>query len=280
MKKIAIVGHGYVGRALKSFFGEKFDITIYDPLQGFHDREAVNRADLAILSVPTPMSPTGEADLSALEETFAWIQTPLIVIKSTVPPGTTAQLAARFKREDSLVFSPEFIGEGGYPVPFWDGVPHPTDMKMHSFHIIGGKRTAVERVVPFFQKAAGPFASYHMTDSTTAELMKYMMNAWIATKVTFCNEFYDIAKTFGSSYSELRELWLLDGRVGESHTLVYPDKRGFDGKCIPKDTSAIYHAAKQHGYDSGFLQNILAVNAQRMNIKMNTPKSTQKKTPR
>lgn len=269
-KHIAIVGHGYVGRALKSFFGEKFDLTIYDPLQGFNDQDAVNAADLAILSVPTPMSTTGEADLSALKETFTWIKTPLMVIKSTVPPGTTALLAKQYHLEDSLVFSPEFIGEGGYPVPFWDGVPHPTDMKMHAFHIIGGARLAVDKVVPFFQEAAGPFASYHMTDSTTAELMKYTMNSWIATKVTFCNEFYDIAKTFGVSYNELRELWLLDGRVGESHTLVYPDKRGFDGKCIPKDTNAIYQAAKAAGHDSAFFKNILEVNAQ--NLKKNPAK--------
>ena len=270
MKHIAIVGHGYVGRALESFFGEKFTITIYDPLQGFNDKAAVNKADLAILSVPTPMSATGEANLSALEETFSWIKTPLIVIKSTVPPGTTARLAAEHKLEDRLVFSPEFIGEGGYPVPFWDGIPHPTDMKMHSFHIIGGKRSTVEKIVPFFQQAAGPFASYHMTDSTTAELMKYMMNSWIATKVTFCNEFYDIAKTFGVSYNELRELWLLDGRIGESHTLVYPDRRGFDGKCIPKDTNAIYQAAKTAGYDSVFLKNVLKANEE--NLKKNPVK--------
>jgi len=260
MKTVAVIGHGYVGRAFEAFFKDKFEIVIYDPAQGFADKAAVNAADLALVCVPTIMRPDGRADLSIVEETFKWLATPLIVLKSTVPVGTTKRLAATHKLEEKLVFSPEFIGEGGYPVPHWEGVPHPTDMNLHKAFIFGGTSRAVEAVLPFFTKVRGPFAEYHATDSTTAELVKYMENAWIAAKVTFCNEFYDIARAFGVSYNELRELWLTDGRVGRSHTLVYPDKRGFDGKCIPKDTSEICLAAYEQGVNPTFLHSVLATN--------------------
>ncbi len=260
-QKIAIIGRGYVGRALEEFFKDKFDIVIYDPPQGFSDKKAINKCDLAVVSVPTVMKKDGTADLSIIEETFSWLTVPRIVIKSTVPPGTTAALAKKYHLQKRLVFSPEFIGEGGYPVPHWEGVPHATDMRLHKALIFGGEREAVENVIPFFARVRGPFGEYHSTDSTTAELTKYMENAWIATKVTFCNEFYDLAREYGVSYNELRELWLTDGRVGRSHTLVYPHKRGFEGKCIPKDTTAIYLAAKKRGFNATFLDAILRKNA-------------------
>jgi UDPglucose 6-dehydrogenase len=260
MKRIAIVGHGYVGRAMEDFFKGKFDIVLYDPPQGFSDKAAVNACDLAIVSVPTVQSADGSADLSLVEETFSWLTTPLVVLKSTVPPGTTARLAQKYKLEEMMIFSPEFIGEGGYPVPHWEGVPHPTEMKLHKAFIFGGSKIALEKILPFFTRVRGPFAEYRMTDATTAELMKYMVNCWIATKITFCNEFYDIAKTFGVSYDELRELWLTDGRVGRSHTIVYPDKRGFDGKCIPKDISATVYATDKAGYDATFLKAAITKN--------------------
>lgn len=259
-KTVAIVGYGYVGRALEAFFNGTFDIVLYDPPQGHRDQAAANKADLAVLCVPTPMLEGGCADLSAIEETFAWIQTPLVALKSTVPPGTTARLALQYRLEDKLIFSPEFIGEGGYPVPWWEGVPHPTDMKLQKTFLFGGKRTTVEKILPFFTAVRGPFAEYRITDPTTAELTKYMENVWIAAKVTFCNELYEVAKAFGVSWDELRELWLTDGRVGRSHTLVYSDRRGFGGKCIPKDTNALYQAAKEKGYDASFIAAILKKN--------------------
>ncbi len=260
MKKVAIVGHGYVGRAVREFFEGKFEVVVYDPAQGHSDKEAVQTASLAMICVPTPMSDDGSVDLSAVEEVFSWLKTPAIAIKSTVPPGTTKALAEKFSLQDRLVFTPEYIGEGGYPVPFWEGVPHPTDMKQHQFHIFGGSREAANKVMPFFQKVSGAFAKYHQTDSTTAETVKYMTNVWIAAKVTFCNEFFDIAENLGVDYNELRELWLQDGRVGRSHTVVYPDHRGFTGKCIPKDTNGLYRNLQKSGHESDLIKALLRVN--------------------
>jgi len=268
-RKVLIIGYGYVGQAMGSFFEGKYEVGVYDPEKGYDARSAKSGAgkkeifyDLAVICVPTPSKDDGAADISAVEESVVAFKdrADVLVIKSTVPPTTTHLLAKKYGIEDRLCFSPEYIGEGNYEIPYWEEVPHPSDMKKHSFHIFGGFREATSRAVLHWQKVAGPFPRFVETDATTAELTKYMENAWIGTKVTFVNEFYEIAKHFGVHYEELRELWLQDGRVGRSHTLVYPDKRGFDGKCIPKDMKAVVSASTKKGYDPTFLRSALESN--------------------
>lgn len=259
-KSIAIIGYGYVGKAIEAYFKDHFRIALYDPYLGYSDKEPINNADLAIVCVPTPMQDDGSVDLSAINEIFAWIKTPLIVIKSTVPPGTTERLAKTCHLEERLVFSPEYIGEGNYPTPFWKDIPDATDMKRHSFFIFGGHKKATAPVMEFFKRVSGAHARYMYTDSTTAELVKYMNNAWLATKVTFMNEFFEIAERFDVDYNALRELVLLDGRVGASHTLVYTEKRGFGGKCLPKDVNGIVKAAEEKGYAPKLLKEVLESN--------------------
>lgn len=254
---VAIIGHGYVGQAIEKYFAEKYEIVIFDPAKGYTDKDKVNQADIAIVAVPTNMNPDGSVDLSIIEDTFSWLNTKTIVLKSTVPPGTTDRLAKQYGLQDRLVFSPEYIGEGGYPLPYWDDMPHPTDMKKHRHLIFGGSTAAKQAAIPFFERVSGPFCSYHTTDATTAELTKYMENTWIATKVTFCNEFYEIAQAYDVDWHELRELWLTDGRISPSHTLVYKHKRGYNGKCIPKDTRGLIHSTKSVGYDATFLQAVV-----------------------
>ena len=87
-----------------------------------------------------------------------------------------------------------------------------------------------------------------------------MENSFLALKVTFCNEFYDIAAAHGIDYNELRELWLLDPRIGRSHTFVLPDDRGFGGRCLPKDLSAIIELARRAGVEPMLLEATRAAN--------------------
>lgn len=258
---MAVIGHGYVGKAVERFFKDHFEVLIYDvasPGISASKQEINKRAELAVVCVPTPMGKDGSADLSAIDDTFAWLSVPLVLIKSTIPPGTTEALSKKHKRK--IAFSPEYIGEGNYSVPFWKGHPHPTDMKLHSFVIIGGERSYARKILGFFKRVLGADVVYEITDSTTAELVKYMENSFLATNVTFCNEFYNIAETLGVDYDELRELWLLDGRNSRSHTLVYEDDRGFGGKCLPKDVNAIVKASAKAGYRPRLLEAVLKVN--------------------
>jgi UDPglucose 6-dehydrogenase len=260
-KKVAVVGYGYVGKGVYNFFKENFEAIYFDPnVEDSASKEEINKCDLAVICVPTPMGDDGSCDLSIIEETLGWLETSLILIKSTIPPGTTKHLIEKTGKK--ICFSPEYMGEGAgvpYFVPFWK-YPHPTDMKYHNFQIIGGDKKAASAILDFFVDVMGADAKFFITDSITAELVKYMENAFIATKVMFCNEFFSMAEAFGVEYKELRELWLLDKRVGRMYSAVYPDRRGFSGKCLPKDVNAIVKASEKAGYDPKFIKSVLENN--------------------
>jgi len=253
-KKIAIVGHGYVGRSMERLFRNHYTLAFHDPAQGEDNRDAVNASDVAFVCVPTPQAADGSADLRIVCDALEWIQTPLIVIKSTVPPGTTDELAVAYG--ERIHFSPEFVGESRQFVPFWK-YPNPKDASMHDFVIVGGPMASA--VLDYFTPVMSADAKFTACSRIEAELTKYMDNAFLATKVTFCNEFSRIAGAFGVDYKRLRELWLLDSRVGPSHTLIF-DEPGFGGKCLPKDISAIIHAATAQGYHADFLRSVVNAN--------------------
>ena len=258
-KKIGIVGYGYVGRAVCDFFKDHYETIFFDPhVEGSATKEELNACGLAVVSVPTPAGGDGCADLSVIHETMEWLAAPLVLIKSTIPPGTTASLVEKYGKR--IAFSPEYVGEGNYEVPFWQGYPDPHDMKRHNFMIFGGAPEVTSEIGEYFKRVLGAEARYVFTDSATAELCKYMENAFLATKVTFCNEFYEIANAFGVNYDMLREMWLLDGRIGRSHTAVFKDARGFGGKCLPKDLTAIVKRTEEAGYEPKLLKAVLAVN--------------------
>lgn len=259
--KVTIIGQGYVGTAYQRLFP---DAVIYDPAKGFNDKEMVNKCELAIVSVPTAMKEDGFCDISIVEEVVGWLETPLILIKSTLPPGTTKYLKTTTGKR--ICHSPEYVGEGGYYIPFWE-FPHPTEPQHHSFMIIGGDPQDREDILQFFYPILGPTKTYYQVDETTSELIKYMENCAIAAKVTFCNEFYNIAKTFGVNYSQLREGFVLDERQGKMFTVVYKDRRGWDGKCIPKDVCALIKSVVKLGYEPEFLRDIVKSNARFTNNK-------------
>jgi len=257
-KTVGIIGYGYVGKSMARLFP---DAKIYDKFQPEYNssrhKEDVNKCDLAIVCVPTPMKKNFSCDTSIVEDVVNWLETPLILIKSTVPPGTT--LLLRTKMNKSVCFSPEYVGEGGYFIPEWL-YPHPVKVETHTFLIVGGDKKDTSEIVDIFQEKLGPTKKYIQTDSTTAELTKYMENIWGATKVTFSNEFYSIAEAFGVDYNELRELFLLDSRTEPMHTSVFPNKRGFAGKCYPKDLHALIEAVREKGYTSLLLQEVVDTN--------------------
>jgi len=221
------------------------------------NRTEVNKCDLAIVCVPTKMNDDGTCDTSIVSEVVGWLETPLILIKSTIPPGTTRTLKQITGKR--ICHSPEYVGEGGYYIPFWL-FPHPTEPQHHSFMIIGGAPQDREDILQVFYPVLGATKTFYQVDETTSELIKYMENAAIATKVTLCNEFYNIAKAFGVNYSQVREGFVLDERQGKMFTVVYKERRGFDGKCLPKDMNAIVKASKEAGYRATFLEDVLKNN--------------------
>ncbi len=235
--QVAIIGYGAVGRAMESIFPSA---VLYDPHLGLGTKEAVNACDIAFVCVPTPSLPGGQCDLREVEEVAAWVATPVVVIRSTVPPGTTDRLSQTHGRP--FVFQPEY-GPGETP-----GHPY-ADVRNIPFVILGGAHEATSRVAFLYQQAFSSELVIRKTDAKTAELTKYMENAFLAMKVAFCNEFFDLANEIGVDYHELRELWLLDQRIGRSHTWVHPDERGFGGRCLPKDLEALVHFGQELGIE-------------------------------
>jgi UDPglucose 6-dehydrogenase len=231
--KVGIAGFGIIGGAFGRAFARSSEIELHvydkfkEPYASPQRLAALNACDVVFVTVPTPYDKKRRrCDVSAVEEIVAHLTVP-VCIKSTVPPGTTARLAATGKH---LAFSPEFMGESAshrWPEIYSCG-----------FAIFGGDaaacaaaRRAYELSVPFELR-------YVETSAALAELCKYMLNGFLATKVSYMNQFYDIATEAGLDFEELRALFLLDPRVGESHTAVTRE-RGFGGKCFPKDLSAI-----------------------------------------
>lgn len=248
MRKIAIIGMGHVGTMMHRLFPEA---AVYDEPRGIGSRSEVCGSDAAFICVPTPERADGSCDTSIVEDVLDWLEAGVIIIRSTVPVGFTDQQAAvRGKR---LVFQPEYYGETTAH-PFAD--PH-----ARSWLTFGGQREAVKLAIAVYQTVCNAQVKMVITDAATAELAKYMENCFLALKVTFCNEFYDIAEQLGIDYHALREVWLEDPRIGRSHTFVYADNRGFAGKCLPKDLNAMIHQAQQSGANANLLSAVRERNA-------------------
>ena len=275
MSKVAIIGYGHVGKGMQKIFPDAvfFDknntpqkVLLSVGINGDEQRkEFINSdCDLAIVCVPTP--PVGNheqavsdnqdeflsVDTSIVEETIAWLKTPLILIKSTVPPGTTDELARKYNKK--ICFSPEYMGEGGYYIP--PQYVDPTNPVQHPFVIVGGEKNAANDIIDIFVSALGPAKTYFQCSAVEAECIKYMENTWIATKVTFANEWKNICDRFGATYNIVREGWALDARVEKMHTAVFKDRRGFGGKCLPKDLHGIIAAVSAEGYIPTLLEQV------------------------
>lgn len=236
--KVLIVGYGVVGTNLhKELFSLNPDI--YDKYKVACNTKQDIKYDVAFICVDTP----GEnCDTHAVVEAIKENKADIYVIKSTVLPRTTIKLAGRLHKK--IVFSPEYYG----------GTQHCNNFNFN-FTILGGPKQVCLKVQQLLQHVYDATHTFHITDATTAELTKYMENSWLATKVSFCNEFAKLAKKCGIDYEELRELFILDPRVNPSHTFVYNDKPYWDSHCLNKDVPAI-----ANHLDSEFLKFIISYN--------------------
>jgi UDPglucose 6-dehydrogenase len=249
LPKVAIIGYGDLGHAIHLLFP---DAVIYDEPLNLGSRAEVNGCRFAFIAVPTPQGADGECDSSVVEDVVGWLEADYIVIQSTIAPGTTERLVRETRKR--IVFQPAY-GPGETP-------EHPfNDLRKMPWLILGGEHAHTIPVADLYKRIYNAETSIWQTNSRTAELAKYMENAYLAMKVTFCNEFYDIASVLGIDYNELRELWLLDPRIGRSHTFVFPENRGYGGKCLPKDVSALIESATAHGYQPSLLSAMAATNA-------------------
>lgn len=276
---VAIIGYGYVGKAYHKMFP---DAVIYDePQELLIDskgnnvnivgmsgldwakaaRTFVNQCDLAIVCVPTDLKKSDvkgfsytehTLDMSIVEEVVGWLETPLILIKSALQPGTVDRLVKETGKK--IAVSVEMVGEGKYYVPDWK-YPNATDPTKHNFLIVGGEDETARRCADFLWDKMSPDINIHLTTAIEAEITKFMENTWGAMKVTFANIMYDICEANGANYTRVLQAWGSDGRTEKMHMRVTPNKRGWKSKCFDKDVPALASMDK-----SGLISKIMEVN--------------------
>lgn len=245
--KIGIVGLGHVGSIMKELFVEA---VVYDEIKKIGSRDEINKCKIVFICVPTPKAKDGHCDTAVVEYVLNWLDSEVIVLRSTVPVGFTDKYRKRTGKR--IVFQPEYYGET-YAHPF-------ANPRNRTWITLGGIDEDTEEVAELYERVFTSEIVINQVDAKTAELAKYMENAFLATKVTFCNQFYDIAKAFDVNYNKLRETWLLDPRIGRSHTFVYGDERGYGGSCLPKDLSGIIYQAQELGMDVDLLKAVQETN--------------------
>lgn len=249
--KVAIVGAGYVGMGMLYIFP---DADLVDPGKGYPYTDKLY--DLAVICVPSPMNPDGSCDTSIVESAVMRINAKLILVKSTVTPGTCFKLHLYSKKK--IVFSPEYMGESKYWTP--SQFPDPGNPVGHGFVILGGFDRDCAEVADILMPVLGPATRFRFMGHTEAELVKYAENAFFSLKVTFANELRRICEQSNVNYHVVREGWLDDPRVGPMHTAAFKQAPGFSGKCLPKDTAALAAYCRKLGMNPKLLDAVLEVN--------------------
>ena len=263
MNKVAIIGYGWVGKAMHKLFPDAWvydpevfkSLLVDDPLNNsFGLKEDVNKCGVAFVCVPTPtISDEGMLDTSTVEEVVAWCDSPLIVIRSTLNPGTCDYLSKKYKKR--IVMQPEYLGET---------TAHPMlDMKERQFMVIGGQPKDRRELIDLYTTVYNANITIRQVTNYEAEVIKLSENRAIAFKVAQCQELYDVCEKANIGYYTIREaVYGDDPRFNLWHTFVFPDKRGMNSKCLPKDVYAWCAWAESLGYEPKITRALLERNKQ------------------
>lgn len=247
--KIGIIGKGYVGGAMYENFKDYFSVEVYDTDPNKRTMELedlVKWSQILFVCVPTPMTAgTGACDSSIVETVVKQIAAinagKIVVIKSTVPPGTTQRLAKETGM--TVCFNPEFLTEANYI----------HDFKYQPLIVIGSEdieaADLIYDVYLEFNQRVHAGGQIVQVKTAEAEMFKYLANCFLATKVTFLNEMYRLCNTVGIDYNAVADVAKMDKRLGHTHWRVPgPDgKFGYGGSCFPKDMAALSHFADTAG---------------------------------
>lgn len=243
MTTLGLIGVGIVGNAFYEGMKHAFKIIRYDKRAENSDVNSVEELLQAVdgpifVCVPTPMQNDGSASIHNIQNVLSQIHNNrLVVIKSTVPPGTCEKLRKQFPNM-SIVFNPEFLTEAN-PIE---------DFKKQDRIVLGGDKESVQIIWQIYFRAY-PYVPIKVCDLTEAEMVKYLTNCFLATKVSFANEMYQICSKLNINYNNVKEIATLDTRLGKSHWSVPgPDTHyGFGGSCFCKDINALMACAKDLG---------------------------------
>lgn len=226
--------------------------------------QAARDCDFAFMCLPTPQGADGAADLSfllgAVEEIAAELPADAIVInKSTVPVGSAGQVADVIGRDDiEVVSNPEFLREGTAVSDFFKP----------SRIVLGASTKAVAaRVASLYRDVDAPKL---LVDTSTAELIKYASNAFLAAKISFANSIANLCEAVGADAHAVLDGMGHDSRIGKQFLKPGP---GWGGSCFPKDTYALINIAEEAGYDFGLLKAVIVANDVQSQVMVNKVKA-------
>ena len=236
--RIGIVGHGFVGGAVDYAFThrdiEKFYV---DPKHNTTIDDLLDwKPNVTFICAPTPMAESGFVDASIVEDAVLKLLEHTeggVVVKSTITPDIVDRLYSSVFEDDikRLTINPEFLTESNAKEQF----------VMAPYHVIGGHPDACRGLAQLYEVYSLCTATeFIFTSGVEASFVKYGVNSFLATKVTFFNQFFDSIEKFGCNYPTIMNAVGRDKRIGMGHTRVpgYDGKRGFGGACFPKDCKA------------------------------------------
>ena len=255
--KIGIVGYGFVGKAVDYGFKRNIEKIIIDPkLDTSISNLKSHNPEFIFICVPTPMNSDGDQDSSIIEKVLAEINKDysesVVIVKSTVLPSIIEKLSKSHKH---FVYNPEFLREKTANEDFVNA----------SSLILGGEPDDLKRVAELYNNHSDcKIVEVHETDVISASLVKYSINTFLASKVIFFNQLYDIyqALTPDIKWDEFITMINSDKRIGESHMDVpgHDGRLGFGGACFPKDTAALLSLSKDIDKEFSLLKEVIRIN--------------------
>jgi len=245
---IGTIGLGVVGSANRAGFEQLgHDVSVHDikldtSIQSIADTECV------FVCVPTPSKPSGECNTDIVESVIVELDqidyTGVIAIRSTTVPGFTQSMIDKYTQRQ-ICFVPEFVRERCAENDFTNE---------HEMLAVGTKDNYVYDLIV---RAHGHYPKNTIQLSPTeAEILKYYLNLYAATRVTFANVFYEIAQHLDCDYKRIKDAYILTGRAGDMYLDVNKELRGYGGMCLPKDTKAIICLIERMGLDIDFFKTV------------------------
>ncbi len=255
--KLAIIGHGFVGKATDFGFNINVKKYIIDPKNDTTiDSLKDIKPDIVFICVPTPMGDNGSQDSSIIEnvifEIINYCPSAIKVIKSTITPSTIDNIS---KIDSKIIYNPEFLRE-----------KHANEDFVNSEMIIlGGNKKIAMKVSQAYKNNSKCKSNDHIfTDLKTASLIKYAINTYLATKVIYFNELNHLFEKLGvsDSWEEVTKSISKDNRIGKSHMNVpgHDGKKGFGGACFPKDSLALVKFADELNVNLSILKTAIKTN--------------------
>lgn len=262
--KLGIVGNGFVGKASRILENEKVTVLSYDKNPALCNPLGttlfdIGSCDIIFVCVPTPMNSDGSVHLNIVNDVVNSIKQikkndSEIIIRSTVPPNTSASL--------DVYFMPEFLTEKNYENDFINN-------EIWMFGLVGNEHRdeLFKNKIKYIINKACQYKKIKSNkiewmSNTEAELVKYFKNAFLATKVSFCNEIAEYCDKINVNYDKVRKMACSDPRIGDSHSYVpgHDGKRGFGGTCFPKDVTGLLNQLKNNDIKSYVLESVIKRN--------------------